>query len=139
MVFVFFYVQELRNAQLANVFVCGRVPWLYQYWPVGFVLFVVLYPGTPKGSTGSGSGFKGSQKTGQRLKVSSDRLEEAVNRTCDPWFTRHRFIPYTTAAYTTFIFAAAFLGCTSTGRVGLCFCGSMSRNSRRFNRQWFWF
>ena len=20
------------------------------------------------------------------------------NRTCDPWFTRHRFIPYTTAA-----------------------------------------
>ena len=23
---------------------------------------------------------------------------EAGNRTCDPWFTRHRFIPYTTAA-----------------------------------------
>ena len=23
---------------------------------------------------------------------------EARNRTCDPWFTRHRFIPYTTAA-----------------------------------------
>ena len=34
----------------------------------------------------------------QRLKVSSDRLGEAGNRTCDPWFTRHRFIPYTTAA-----------------------------------------
>ena len=34
----------------------------------------------------------------QRLKVSSDRLGEAVNRTCDPWFTRHRFIPYTMAA-----------------------------------------
>ena len=56
------------------------------------MLFVVLYPGTPKGSTGSGSGFKASQKTGQRLKVSSDRLGEAGNRTCDPWFTRHRFI-----------------------------------------------
>ena len=52
---------------------CGRVPWLYQYWPVGFMLFVVLCPGTPEGSTGSGSGFKASQKTGQRLKVSSDR------------------------------------------------------------------
>ena len=51
------------------------------------MLFVVLCPGTPEGSTGSGSGFKASQKTGQRLKVSSDRLEEAGNRTCDPWFT----------------------------------------------------
>ena len=78
---------------------CGRVPWLYQYWPGGFMLFVVLCPGTPEGSTGSGSGFKASQKTGQRLKVSSDRLGEAGNRTCDPWFTRHRFIPYTTTAF----------------------------------------
>ena len=79
-------------------FVCGRVPWLYQYWPGVFMVFVVLCPGTPEGSTGSGSGFKASQKTGQRLKVSSDRLREAGNRTCDLWFTRHRFIPYTTAA-----------------------------------------
>ena len=69
---------------------CGRVPWLYQYWPVGFVFTVVLCPGTPEGSTGSGSGFKASQKTGQRLKVSSDRLGEAGNRTCDPWFTRQK-------------------------------------------------
>ena len=57
------------------------------------MLFVVLCPGTPEGSTGNGSGFKASQKTGQRLKVSSDRLGEAGNGTCDPWFTRHRFIP----------------------------------------------
>ena len=47
---------------------------------------VVLCPGTSEGSTGSGSGFKASQKTGQRLKVSSDRLGEVGNRTCDPWF-----------------------------------------------------
>ena len=40
------------------------------------MLFVVLFPGTPKGSTGSGSGFKASQKTGQRLKVSSDNWEK---------------------------------------------------------------
>ena len=52
------------------------------------MLFVVLCPGTPEGSNGSDSGFKASQKTGQRLKVSSDRLGEAGNRTCDPWFTR---------------------------------------------------
>ena len=45
------------------------------------MLFVVLCPGTPEGSTGSGSGFKASQKTGQGLKVSSDRLGEAGNRT----------------------------------------------------------
>ena len=50
----------------------GRVPWLYQYWPGGFMLCVVLCPGTPEGPTGSGSGFKASQKTGQRLKVSSE-------------------------------------------------------------------
>ena len=61
------------------------------------MLFVVLCPGTPKGSTGSGSSFKASQKTGQLLKISSYRLEVAGNRTCDPLFTRHRFIPYTTA------------------------------------------
>ena len=40
------------------------------------MIFVVLCPGTPEGSTGSGSGFKASQKTGQRLKDSSDRLEK---------------------------------------------------------------
>ena len=75
------------------------------------MLFVVLCPGTPEGSTGSGSGFKASQKTGQRLKVSSNRLGEAGNRTCDPWFTKV-FLK---------LFVAVFLGCTSTGRVGLCF------------------
>ena len=90
-------VQDCKGLIMAHFFVCGRVPWLNQYWPGGFRVFVVLCPGTPEGSTGSGSGFKASQKTGQRLKVSSDRLGEAGNRTCDPWFTRHRFIPYTTA------------------------------------------
>ena len=52
------------------------------------MVFAVLCPGTPEGSTCSGSGFKASQKMEQRLKVSSDRLGEAENRTCDPWFTR---------------------------------------------------
>ena len=37
---------------------------------------MVLCPRTPEGSTGSCSGFKASQKTGQQLKVSSDRLGE---------------------------------------------------------------
>ena len=49
------------------------------------MVFVVLCPGSPEGSTGSCSGFKASQNTGQRLKVSSDRLGEAGVRTCDPW------------------------------------------------------
>ena len=72
------------------------------------MLFVVLCPGTPEGSTGSGSGFKASQKTGQWLTVSSDRLGEAGNRTCDPWFTRHRFIPYTTAASLAYLIPKVF-------------------------------
>ena len=54
-----------RGSGELGIIVCGRVPWLYQYWPGGFMLFVVLCPGTPGGSTGSGSGFKASQKTGQ--------------------------------------------------------------------------
>ena len=62
------------------------------------MVYVVLCPGAPEDSIGSGSDFKASQKRRPRLKVSSDRLREAGNRTCDPWFTRHRFIPYTTAA-----------------------------------------
>ena len=37
------------------------------------MVFVVLCPGTPEGSTSNGSGFKASQKTGQWFKVSSDR------------------------------------------------------------------
>ena len=69
-----------------------------QYWSGGFMVLWFLCPGTPEGSIGSGSGFKASQKMGPWLKVLSDKLREAGNRTCDPWFTRHRFIPYTTAA-----------------------------------------
>ena len=88
----------ISTSYCQNMCFCGRVPWLYQYWPSGFMLLLFFSPGTHEGSTGSGSGFKASQKTGQWLKVSSDRLGEAVNRTCDPWLTRHRFIPYTTAA-----------------------------------------
>ena len=50
-----------------GIIVCGRVPWVYQYWPDGFMLFVVLCPGTHGGSNGSGPGFKASQKTGQMV------------------------------------------------------------------------
>ena len=32
--------------------VCGRVPWLYQYWPGGFMLFVSL--AGPTGTSPSG-------------------------------------------------------------------------------------
>ena len=60
--------------------------------------FFVLCPGASEGSTSSGSGFKASQKTGPQLLVSFDRLREAGNRTCDPWFnTRHRLIPYSSS------------------------------------------
>ena len=51
---------------------CSLAGWVY-----GFVGF--LCTGAPEGSTGSGSDFKASQKTGPRLKVSSNRLGEAGN------------------------------------------------------------
>ena len=57
-----------------------------QCWPGGFmVLWIFLCPGAPEGSTGSGSDFKASQKTGPQLKVLSDRLGEAGNGTCETW------------------------------------------------------
>ena len=49
--------------------------------PRGFMICVYYMTGAPEGS----------------LKVV---YGGAGNRTCDPWFTRHRFIPYTTAAFT---------------------------------------
>ena len=50
------------------------------------MVFVGIFfcQGAPEGSTGSGSAFKVSQKTGTRLKVSSDRLG-ARNQIRDFW------------------------------------------------------
>ena len=83
-----------------------------QYWPGEFtVLCVFSCPGAPEASTGSGSDFKASQKIGPRLKVSSDRLGEAGNRTCDPWFRK-------------LLLVAVFLGYNqywSGGFMGVCF------------------
>ena len=67
------------------------------YWLRGLMIFVVLCPGTPEGSTSSSSCSRASQKMGLQLKVSFDRLQEAGNKTGDPWFTRHGLIPYTMA------------------------------------------
>ena len=42
------------------------------------MLFVVLCPGTPEGSTGSGSGFKASQKTGHPTDWEKPGIEPAT-------------------------------------------------------------
>ena len=94
------------------------------------MVFVVLCPGAPEGSTGSGSDFRESQKTELQLKVSSDRLGEAENQTCDPRFTRHRLIPYIKAAPSFTLLMAMFLGYNQYWPVG--FEGFfMSRSNRR--------
>ena len=66
------------------------------------MLFVVLCPGTPEGTAGSGSGFKASQKTGQRLKVSSDRLGEAGNRTTLKYRSKLHNCWYPTVRHSTY-------------------------------------
>ena len=58
-----------------------------QYWPGGFMGLWILCPGASGGSTDSGSDFNASKKTGPRIKVSSNRLGETGNWTCDLWFT----------------------------------------------------
>ena len=47
-----------------------------QYWPGGFIMVLCFFISrSTQRLTGSGSGFKASQKTGPQLKVSSDRLK----------------------------------------------------------------
>ena len=43
---------------LIKTIVCGRVPWLYQYWLVGFMLFVVLCLATFKNVMVTVTGIK---------------------------------------------------------------------------------
>ena len=62
---------------------------------------------------------------------------EAGNRTCDPWFTRHRFIPYTIKVIV--CGRVPWLYQYWPGGLIYDFCGSMFRNLGRLNRQWFWF
>ena len=79
------------------------------------MLLLVLCPGTPGGSTGNGSGFKASR--GKWLEVSSDRLGE-LGIMC--------------------LWPCSLAVPVLAGWVCV-YGGSMSRNSRGLNRQWFWF
>ena len=92
------YQMQIERWKSLTLFVAVSLGY-NKYWPGGSMVFVVLCPAGPDGSTVTGSDFKASQKTGPQLKVSSDRLGETGNRTCDPWFKRNRFIPYTTASF----------------------------------------
>ena len=61
-----------------GIIVCGRVPWLYQYWPGEmFMLFVVICPGTPgEAQPAVVLVLKRFRRRGKWLEVSSDRLGE---------------------------------------------------------------
>ena len=55
-----------------------------QHWPGGY-MFVVLYPGAPKGSTSSVSGLKASQKMGPWFKVSKgSKIRNRYNQVPHP-------------------------------------------------------
>ena len=89
-----YYASQLDIVSYPLVALCGMtvtllissISFVFSFfvWPCSLAVpvlagwvygFVVLCPGTPEGSTGSCSGFKASQKTGNQLKVSSDRLD----------------------------------------------------------------
>ena len=60
-----------------GIIVCGRVPWLYQYWPDGFMLFVVLVQELLEAAQLAGVlVLKRLGRRGKWLEVSSDRLGE---------------------------------------------------------------
>ena len=60
-----------------GIIVCGRVPWLYQYWPDGFMLFVVLVQELLEAAQLAGVlVLKRLGRLGKWLEVSSDRLGE---------------------------------------------------------------
>ena len=58
------YIKNIHTFNTIINTVFGRVPWYNQYWPCEFIFCVVLCPGSPEDSTGSGSDFKAYQKTG---------------------------------------------------------------------------
>ena len=66
---------EIGSGEL-EIIVCGRVPWLYQYWPGGFMLFVVLLEAQPAVVLV----LKRLRRRGKWLEVSPDRLFVAF-----PW------------------------------------------------------
>ena len=70
-------------------------PGFNQYWLNDFFLWIYVHE-HPKAQPAVVLVLKRLRRRGDSLKVSSNRLGEAGNRTCDPLFTRHRFIPYTT-------------------------------------------
>ena len=61
---------------------------------------------------------------GPQLKVSSDRLGEASNRTCDPWFTRHLiYLEWTVILVTVSIIAVIIIYnqiITNVGYIDVC-------------------
>ena len=86
------------------LFFCGFSMGRNQYW-AGRVYDLCVYynTGTPKGSTKSGF------------------YEEAGNRTCDPWFTRHSAYPLHHGGFSKLLVAFPWVE-TSTGPGGFMIC-----------------
>ena len=130
-----FYVQKY-------IFFCGRVPWLYQYLPGGFMLFVVLCPGTPEGSTGSVLVLKRLKGWGNGLKSHPTDWEKPGIEPATPGLQDIGLSPTPQRLLQKVQFFCLW-PCSLAEPVpaGWVYgiCGSMSRNSRRLNRQWFWF
>ena len=83
--------------------VCTKRVYIYCLWPFlginqywsGLVYGVCGFmSGRPEGSTGSGSDFKESKKTGPRLKVSSDRLGEPGIQLCSDLYKQTKQSKY---------------------------------------------
>ena len=88
------------------------------------MLCVVLCPGTTKGSTGSGSGFKASRKTGQRLKVSSNKLGEAGNRLFISKYMKFWYILHTKVFFCYLFFI--FISCGNQFLIHVINCSNVN-------------
>ena len=100
------------------MFDCGRVPWLYQYWPGVFMVLWFYVQEHPKAQPAVVLVLK---------RLRSDRLGEAGNRTCDPWFNRQKKKLF-----------VAFLGINQFHGVGLRFvCWFYYWNTQRLTESGF--
>ena len=54
----------------------GRGPWLYQFWPGGFMVLWLYVQENPKGSTGIGCGLKHLRRRNNGLKSHPTDLEK---------------------------------------------------------------
>ena len=113
------------------VVVCGRVPWLYQYWPVGLCFLWFYVQELPKAQPAVVLVLKRLRRRGNGLKSHPTDWEKPGIEPATPGLQDIGLSP--TPRFSFFLWPCSLAVPVLAGWV-YAFCGSVSRNSRRLNR-----